>query len=237
MESKKTTGCVENFKGEFWRRVKTNRVAWDVMHRVPGEKHNRVVRLLGVASDPGIDEQMREVGNEICARLVHPLFRPAFSRKELRNMARRLRGVGKDVDRMFGIAGVSVNRDLFLQFAEDCRARAKALSYLDMARQMDFASNKPLRTLTSKAFWRHLPLAMLCRELEVPRSVSHGEIEELLSCAYSARGRKRRPPRSVEREYKAFLRLKPNNPLKSAVWAHLVQRLLDKCLPIIPSTK
>ena len=237
MASKKTTKVLENFKSEFWRQVRANRAAWDVMNKIPGTKQNRVVELLGILSHPRVDGEMKEAGKEVNALLLQALFRPGPSRKEVRNLVRKLETLGGELSRVFGTGRVSFKRELFLEFAGDCRARARDLKYIDLARRMNPATTKPPRTLTYKAFWKHLPIAMLCRELEAPRSVSFGAIEELLGCAYSVRGRKGRPSRSVEREYKGFLRLKFSNQLKSMVWPHLVQSFLDECLAITSATK
>jgi hypothetical protein len=227
MRSKRTTGTVESFKSEFWQRVKANSTAWDVMNKIPGKKHNRVVGLLEVLSHPSVDEQMKEAGKEINALFLQSLFRLGPSRKELRNLARKLRTLALQVDRMLSTDRVSFKRELFLEFAENCRARARDLKYIDMARRMNPAPRKPRRTLTYKAFWKHLPIAMLCRELEAPWAVSFTEIEKLLRCAYSVRNLPfTRPARSVEREYNGFRKLKSSNPVNSAAWPKLIDKLL-----------
>jgi len=209
------------------------------MNRIPSEKYGRVVRLLALLSDPLIEKRLKRGAKEIHA-VLRTLLWSGPSRKELKGLARRLRTIGCDLDRTFAGEGefsLSPKTNLFLNLAEECRSRASDLKYIGMARTMNSSPSKALRRLTYKAFWKHVPSAMLCRELEAPRGVSFREIEELLCCAYSVRGRVwERPARSIEREYKAFLELESSNSLKSKL-ATLLPKFLDTQLAIVPATK
>lgn len=100
-----------------------------------------------------------------------------------------------------------------------------------MARAMETPSRA---RLTHKAFWKHLPLAKLCQELQAPQTISFRQVEKLLRCAYEARGL---PypynARSIEREYKGFMKLNSDEPVKA-----VLPRLLDGLqLPRILATK
>lgn len=194
------------------------------MNELPREKHNLAVRLFWTVSDPQIEKRLKFVAKGTNPQSLRPVLGIRSSRKELRNLARRLQTIGRDLDRFRGAS----------KLAEDCRSRAK---YINMALAMSPISTKLPRTMTYKAFWKHLPLAMLCQALDVPRAISFVEIEELLRCAYSAHGRNVPiPQRRVEREYKGFMQLLQNLARKSSD-PLLLQGFVDACLAIALATK
>jgi hypothetical protein len=225
---------MESFESKFWRRfnhpqTKGDSAARDIMDKIgrvfSSKKQSLVVRLLGVISNPLTEKRLKRTGQEINARLLQSLFQPGASRKEVRNLTRRLQTIGRDLER-FGAKGMSSKKEFFTKLAEDCRSGARYLKYFNMARAMDSAPKVP-RTLTYKAFWKHVPVAMLCRELEAPWAVSFAEIETLLRCAYSVCNRPwSRPARSIEREYNGFRKLKSIDPLKSEAWPKVLDRFL-----------
>jgi hypothetical protein len=180
---------------------------------------------LGLISDPLTEKRLKRIGEEINSQLFLSRFKPDTSRKEVRNLTRRLQTIGRDLEK-FGAKGTPPKKDFFVKLSEDCRSGARYLKYFDMARAMDPALKWP-RTLTYKAFWKHVPIAKLCRELEAPWAVSFAEVEILLRCAYSVRDLPWiRPARSIEREYSGFRKLKSSDPLKSAAWPKLLDRFL-----------
>jgi hypothetical protein len=143
----------------------------------------------------------------------------------VRNLTRRLQTIGRDLER-FGANGMSSRGEFFVKLADDCQSGARYLKHSDMARAMDSTPKGP-RALTYKAFWKHLPIAMLCRELEAPWAVSFAEIETLLRCAYSVRNAPwSRPARSIEREYNHLRRMKFGDPVRSAAWPKMLDRFL-----------
>ena len=228
----------KNFKNELWRQLHNARAARDVMHKIPTKRHSRIVWLLEIVTDPYIMKRLKKSGEEINANILPSIFRPSPSRKELRGLQRRLLTLSKDLKRVFGEGGDLFKRDLFLKLAEHCHSRATELRYVIMAGQINAVAKTPPK-MTYKAFWRHLPIAMLCRELNAPQSVSFADVEKLLHCAYLARGVNRgRPPRSVEREYKHLLLFRSSNPLYSAAWPQVIQNVLDTSLRLVlPTTK
>jgi hypothetical protein len=127
---------------------------------------------------------------------------------------------------MFGVGPAwSSKADLFLKLAGDCGLRAKDLKYRIMAQAMEPA--KAPQVLTWKGFWKHVPVAKLYRELEVPVAISYKEAEALLRCAYLVRDRYwSHPDRYFEREYKSFRKSKSANPLTAARWSALLDKLL-----------
>ena len=229
----------KNFQSEFWSRLshpktKGDLAARDVMGKVErvfsSRKHRLVVILLDAISDPRTQKHLKQEGAVINAKLLQCFFPSPPQgelppRGELRKLARKLLTISRELE-AFGAKGVSPKRDFFLKLAEDCRSGVKFLKYFDMARAMDPTPKSP-RGLTYKAFWKHLPIAKLCRELEAPWAVSFEEIETLLRCAYSVRGLPfPRPARSIEREYSGFRKLKSSDPLKSAAWPKVLDRFL-----------
>ena len=228
---------MESFESQFWRCIKNSKTKGDsaarhVLDKIErvfsGRKQRLVVSLLGAISDPSTEKRWKHTSGKISAELTRHLLRPGPSRKELKNLSRRLRTIERDLNQMFGTEEVwSSKKSLFLKLAEDCGSRAKDLKYTIAARALDPTPLKVPRVFTYKAFWKHVPIAKLCRELEVPWAISFGETETLLRCAYSVRKRPwSRPARSIEREYKGFRKLKSNNPIHSAAWPKVLDRFL-----------
>jgi hypothetical protein len=225
---------MEDFRSKFWRRMNcprtkedsTARVVMDRVERVFGrKKQGLVVRLLDMVSDPTTEKRLRRVGQELNAQIFLSLFRSGPSRKEVRNLNRRLQTIARDLE-SFGAKRVSFKADFFVKLADDCRSGARHLKYFDMARAMDPIPKVP-RTLTFKAFWKHVPIAKLCRELEVPWALSFEQVEILLRCAYSVRNLPWvRRARSIEREYNNFRKAKSSDPRISAAWPKMLDRFL-----------
>lgn len=227
----------KSFQNNFWRRARQEVAIGDVMYKIPTKSHGRVVRLLELVSDPNVAKRLRRSSKEMNAQIVQSLLQPGPSRKELRGLARRLQTISKDVERVFETNRIQFKKTTFLNFAKECRSRSRDLKYIDRARQMTDVPIKAPRKMSYKGFWKHLPMAMLCWELDVPRSVSFADIEAIVSCAYTIQGHRALPHRSIEREYKGFLELKPSDPLKAALWRHFVQNFLDLCAAIRSATK
>ena len=204
-------GTARKFQSEFWRSVKADSAALLVFDKIPSRKQNRVVGLLEAASDPDLDECLK--GG---AHSVPLLLSRGPSTREFRDLSRRLRTIARDMDRILGPS----------KLAEDCRLRAGRIR---LALAMDDGRPKTPRVLTYKAFWKHLPIVLLCRELDAPSSISFDEVEKLVHCAYIARvDRWTRPARSVERQFNGFMKS------KGAQLLPLLPRLVG---PILSATK
>jgi hypothetical protein len=226
-----------DFERNFWRRVKQDTTVNDVMHRIPTRTHRRIVHMLDLVSDPNIAKRLRIASVGINGQILKSFVQPSPSLKELRGLARRLQTISRDIESIFGSETIPFKRAEFLELAQECRLRARDLQYIDMARQMTDVTVKLPRRMPFRAFWSHFPTAMLCHELDVPQSVSFTEVQKIVDCSYLVRGRKVRPQRSVEREYKVFVHLRSRDPLKSHLWPHIVERFLDICAAIKPATK
>lgn len=216
----------KNFQNEFWRRVKVDLRARDVMEKIPSNKRDRIVRLLEAISDPQIEMRLKLLAKQANDLPFQQLFQQDPSRKETGNLVRRLRTIARDMDRILGPS----------RLAEDCRLRAGRIR---LALAMDDGLPKAPSVLTYKAFWKHVPIAMLCGELGAPQYVSFDEVQELLRCACSVDEGKLPGPRSIEREYKKFLLLYPKfrNSLNSVARSHFTRELIDTLREILLSTK
>lgn len=190
---------------------------------MPSRLHNRVVRLLEVVSDPGIDGKLRRLAPQIVNQLVP-------SNKKLAGLADRLNTIGKELEEAAKQPGFILGSSKLLEFATECRSHAR---YLAILRPANFA-----RCLTYKSFWKCVPMAMLSRELVDPGFVSFSEAEELVRCADTARGRTRtRPKRSIERQYKGFLKHNglDASPLLQAARPVWLRQVLDIMLKMAPA--
>lgn len=213
----------KSFKSQFWRHIKNDMAARDVMDKVPSSSHNRVVRLLEAVSDPACDGRLRRFAPKLIDELVP-------SNKKLTGLADRLRTIGNALEKTAKMPGFILGSDRLLEFAKECSTRAGELSIL-----------KPsyfTRYLSYKSFWKCVPAAMLCRELVDSKLLSFGEVEKLVRCADNPRGRTRdRPKRSIERQYKRFMKYtgRGASPLLSAAWPVYLQELLDLMLKMAPT--
>jgi len=212
----------KTFQSEFWRQVNNDGTALRIMHKIPTEKHRRVVYLLETISDPHAERLAKGLAKTFAG--IGP------SRRVWVDLARKMRTVATDIDRLVGPDSGSKLPKL----AEDCRSHA---GYIKMALAMgsDPAETEALHQMTYRAFWKHLPMALLCCYLDAPTRMSFPQIEALISCAYRARGGDwKRPARRIEREYKGFRASVAANPGVSAVWSLIGRAFLT---PFRPSTK
>lgn len=203
----------KDFRGEFWRHVNSKdggpvRLIFD---KIPSGKWNRVVGLLEAASDHDLDESLKSEWQSLPL-----LLNRGPSTREFVGLYRRLRTIARDMDRILGPS----------KLAEGCRLRARCMR---LALAMDKGRPKTPPVLTYKAFWKHLPIVLLCQELDAPSSLSFDRVEELVHCAYIVRGdRRTRSARSVERQFKGFMES------KSAKLLPLLPRLVE---PLLSATK
>lgn len=212
-----------SFKSQFWAHLRNDPAAWDAMHKAPNSSHNRIVRLLELVSDSGIDGRLRQLAPLVVNQLVP-------SNKKLAGLADRLNTIGKELEKAAKRPGFILGSSKLLEFATECRSHAR---YLAILRPAHFA-----RWLTYKSFWKCVPVAMLSRELVDPGFLSFSEAEELVRCADTARGRTRtRPKRSIERQYKGFLKHNGQdaNPLLQAAWPVFLRQMLDVMLKMVPT--
>jgi hypothetical protein len=111
----------------------------------------------------------------------------------VRTLADRLDKVAGELRKIFGdsLLVSSPHAKDFRRLAIDLQKGARVL------RQMPVPSAE--RVFSYRTFLKHIPIVMLCNELQVPHSVSFEEIEQLLYVAARVRGLKRMPAdRSVE---------------------------------------
>ena len=138
--------------------------------------------------------------------------------------------IGKDLEQIAKLPGFILGSNGVLEFAKQCNAHAR---YLVILRPAHFA-----RHLSYKSLWKCVPAAMLCRELVDSKLLSFTEVEDLVQCADTVRGRTRvRPKRSVERQYKGLMKCKARDasPLLCAAWPIWLQGLLDVLLRTVPT--
>lgn len=211
----------KKFRSDFWRRVNVSggRVR-DLMGAIRSSNRDRVVALLELASDPLVEKRLKRESN----RLFTSVLQPASSRKELSRLSQKLESVARDLDRMrkqlFAVGlqspvlladrleTVSRNVEMLIggpALGEECHKRAK---YIKLALKMNGNKPKGKSALTYRGFTKHLPMLLLCRELDAPSGFSFDDIETLVACACSVRGIQSRPRRSIERQYKGFMKSK-----------------------------
>ena len=213
------TGATKSFKAQFWSGIKHDLVVRDAMERVPSPLRNRVVLLLQAVSDPDTEARMKRFAPLLIAEFVP-------SNKKLAGLAARLRTIGRELEYASELPGFNGLRE----FAKECSIRAGELATL---RPSGF-----VRHLGYDSFWKSVPAAMLCRELVDSNLLSFGEVEGLVRYADKVHGRTHvRPRRSVERQYKHFMKYKGRgtSPILSAVWPTRLQRLLDLMVRTVPT--
>jgi hypothetical protein len=200
---------MNNFEKQLWCRLqkpttKDDLAARDIFARKSTKKQRSIVRLLSSISDP-LTRKRKEAAKELSALLKEAFSSSGPRRKELQNLRRRLRTLGRDLREMFeGNPRWSAKSEVFLKLAEDCDLRSKDLAYRMMALAMDSTPRRA--TLTWKGFFKHIPLVGLYWELDVPQTVPYREAEALIRCAYAARNRPwPHKVRYFEREHRHFI--------------------------------
>jgi hypothetical protein len=204
------------FKDQFWREVKKDLDASDAMHRVPSPLQNRVVWFLQAVSDPAIESRLMRGA----PKLVHGLIPP---RKALVGLASRLATLGNDLQQIAKLPGYPGNANRLADFGNECLACSKELK----------GHSRMTNRLGYKGFWKSFPIALLCRELVDSNLLTFDQLQSLVTCGDRVHRRTdRRAKRSVERQYKHFLKCKSKgaSQLESAAWPIQQRKVLDKAL-------
>lgn len=187
-----------------------------------GFSRTRIILLLQAASDPGLKDRAQRNSLLKSIRILFPPRRLP-PRKMVRTLADRLDKVAGELKDIFGgsLLVLSPHAEDFQSLAVDLRKGAHVL------RRMPVPSLE--KGFRYKVFWKHIPVAMLCKELDAPKSVPFKDIEELLYIAALAWGVTRQPAdRALEMQVNRFMNRKVGRYLIASGLLDAMGRLLPR---------
>lgn len=191
----------DSFTNRIETYLKKDRVARDLLQRIVrhGCSRERLILLLEAASNPHLQEQLQPLFQELRRKLFPPGRLPRT--RALRALAHRLNKVAGALKLVFGdsLLAWSPDAQYFQKLSADLEKGARAL------RQMRVPSEA--KSFSYRSFLKHIPIAMLCKELRVPQSVSFVEVEDLLYFAACAKGLERQPAdRAMEMQFNRLMK-------------------------------
>jgi len=156
-----------------------------------GIRREDLIFLLAWATDPHVDRSFTK---------SYAKFRDGLpSRKKTSELAAQMERLARDIEEVFGHplnAMLSKSQHL-TEIARLLRTEAVTVR--------KFPRPKIARLYSNKSLWKHVPIALLCRLLDVPKTWSYSDAEKLLWYAFLARGTEQRAvDRGLEREVRRF---------------------------------
>jgi hypothetical protein len=150
-----------------------------------------LIFLLDWATNPNVAQGFQKSYVKIKNRLP--------SRKRTSALAARMEHLGREIEEIFGnpLYALPYKSRRLTEIAQVLRTEAVTVRKFPRPRIAKLFSNKSL--------WKHVPISLLCRLLDVPKTCSYSEAERLLWYGFLARGvEQRATDRGLERELRRF---------------------------------
>jgi hypothetical protein len=183
---------MDGFASQFEKMLMKEREAADLVRDVVtrGVRRTELIFVLHWATSPNVDRSFSKSYEKLKRRLP--------SRKKISALAARMQHLACEMEEVFGnplYTPLSKSQQL-IEIARLLRTEAVNVRKLPRPR---------IKHLSNKSLWRHIPLALLCRLLDVPETCSYAEAEKLLWYAALARGIEQKAvDRGLEREVRRF---------------------------------
>lgn len=184
---------MDAFASQFEKMLMKEREAAGLLRGIiaRGVGQTELIFLLHWATSPDADRSFTKSYEKLKDRLP--------SRKKTSVLASRMERLAGEMEEIFGdpLYGVLSESQRLTDLAKLLKTEAVTVR--------KFPRPKIARLLSNKSLWKHAPLALLCRLLDVPKTCSFSEAENLLWYAFLARGVDPKPiDRGLEREVRRF---------------------------------
>jgi hypothetical protein len=157
-----------------------------------GIKRENLIFLLDWATSPYVAQGFQKSYVKIKNRLLP-------SRKRTSAVAARMEDLAREIEEIFShpLYALLSKSQRLTEIAQVLRTEAVTVRKFPRARIAKLFSNKSL--------WKHVPISLLCRLLDVSKTCSYSEAERLLWYGFLARGVEQRvADRGLEREVRRF---------------------------------
>jgi hypothetical protein len=156
-----------------------------------GIKREDLIFLLDWATSPNVAQGSQKSYVKIKNRLP--------SRKKTAAVAARMEGLAREIEEIFSnpLYAVLSKSQRLTEIAQVLRMEAVTVR--------KFPRPRIAKLFSHKSLWKHVPISLLCRLLDVPKTCSYSEAEKLLWYGFLACGvEQRSADRGLERELKRF---------------------------------
>jgi len=156
-----------------------------------GIKRGDLIFLLDWATSPNIAQGFQKSYVKIKNRL------PA--RKRTSAVAARMEHLAREIEEIFSnpLYALPSKSQRLTEIAQLLRTEAVTVR--------KFPRPRIAKLFSHKSLWKHVPISLLCRLLDVPKTCSYSEAERLLWYGFLARGvEQKAADRGLERELKRF---------------------------------